>query len=57
VGSVSFTDGERHHTMLEVDVSEVESDRLNATPEKMYSLLESYFEAVSMSQRTIGRCH
>jgi hypothetical protein len=51
VGSVSFTDGERHHTIFEEDIADVRSDGGNTPPVEIYSLLESYFEAVSMISR------
>ncbi|KAL2825053.1 hypothetical protein BDW59DRAFT_180004 [Aspergillus cavernicola] len=48
IGSVPFTDGERQYVTLDVDLPIVGSDvSLNAPPEKLHSLLESYFEATS----------
>ncbi|OKL55458.1 hypothetical protein UA08_09281 [Talaromyces atroroseus] len=48
VGSVSFTDSERRHVVLETEIAQP-ADRTppELTAEKIYDLLESYFEAVS----------
>ncbi|RFU30467.1 hypothetical protein B7463_g5879, partial [Scytalidium lignicola] len=47
VGSMSFTDNERHHIMLESDRNDVASDRPVVVPVEIYSLLDSYFEVTS----------
>jgi hypothetical protein len=47
VGSVPFTDSERRHIILETDIEQPANRTLELTTEKMYSLLESYCEAVS----------
>ncbi|KAL4783702.1 hypothetical protein BJX76DRAFT_357726 [Aspergillus varians] len=47
VGPVSFTDVERHHIALETDAAPIKSGSLEYTSEKLYSLLDSYFEATS----------
>lgn len=61
VGSMPFTDGQRHHRGLEPDISDGRSERLDVSPEEMYSLLESYFEGASTSDgpphnRTNSKC-
>lgn len=48
VGSVSFTDYERYHTVLEADPHPPSSLNLNATSEKITSWMNYYHEAVCL---------
>ena len=47
VGLVPFTDGDCHSIMLDAEITPTGAAELGASPEEMYSLLDSYFEAVS----------
>ncbi|KIX03820.1 uncharacterized protein Z518_07373 [Rhinocladiella mackenziei CBS 650.93] len=47
VGSLSFTDGDRYQTTIEVDVNDIERPVSDVTVEQIYSLLDSYFEDTS----------
>ncbi|KAH8698967.1 hypothetical protein BGW36DRAFT_293888 [Talaromyces proteolyticus] len=47
VGSVSFTDYELYHIMLETEIRQPAGSALDLPTEKIYCLLESYFEATS----------
>ncbi|KAJ5990751.1 hypothetical protein N7522_010958 [Penicillium canescens] len=47
VGSVPFTDGERHHFTVELDSRSSRVQSPQPSPARLYSLLDSYFEATS----------
>jgi hypothetical protein len=47
VGLVPFTDGDCHSIMLDAQITPTGAANLGPSPEEMYSLLDSYFEAVS----------
>jgi hypothetical protein len=44
---VPFTDGDCHFIMLDADIRPTGAAELEPSPEEMYSLLDSYFEAVN----------
>ncbi|KUL82007.1 hypothetical protein ZTR_09646 [Talaromyces verruculosus] len=47
VGLMPFTDGDCHFIMLDADITPRGAAELEPSPEEMYSLLDSYFEASS----------
>lgn len=48
VGSVPFTDGEHRHDRFEAAISDERSGRVDISAAQMYSLLDFYFEGVSI---------
>lgn len=47
VGSVPFTDAERHHIIIDTDFCSTTEDDQNIEPKRIHSYIEYYYEAVS----------